>query len=102
MKMLILIALTLNLSTSALAQSRTAFILYDDGGEHVPASCLKVNKVPRGLIKSPQLKMPEYLGSQQIEFSDKNEAGIDSFHHYFSSKKACEKVRKKMLEFYDA
>lgn len=73
------------------------YSLFDDGGEHLPDACDKAKTMPEKVKKLNRLyRQNDYLGSHQIAFADKNEAGISAWVHFFSSAQACEKVRLKM------
>jgi hypothetical protein len=74
------------------------FMLMDDGGEHPVCECSQKGTLPKKLMKAKELSKQEgYVGSLQTEFADKNEAGIDSFEHYFSTRVACERALKKQM-----
>ncbi len=86
----------------AMAQSDTAsktriqyYSLYDDGGEHVASVCATTHKLPANLKKT-LAKAEGYLGTKQIEFSEKNDAAIDAYQHYYVSLKACKQAIKKL------
>lgn len=67
------------------------YSLYDDGGEHAAEVCELTSFMPSKLTQS--LKgYSGYLGSEQIEFADKNEASIDAYQHYFKNAKDCKKA----------
>ena len=75
------------------------FSFYDDGGEHAADSCEATNKLPYKLSKKLlKTKMATYLGSEQIEFSEKNEASIDAYEHYFSKSIDCKAALKQLLK----
>jgi hypothetical protein len=75
--------------------SGEVFVLTEDGGEHAPYSCQKEARTPKKLSSTQEMaKSKGYLGSIQIEFSDKNEAGIDAWSHYFKSATECESALK--------
>lgn len=76
-------------------------MFFDDGGEHSPSSCEQKARAPKNLIKKQQfMKIQNYLGSLQIEFADKNEAGIDAWNHYFTSSGSCQSSFKKLNRLY--
>ena len=87
-------------ATVSFAKSDTAstkkniFMLTEDGGEHPVEEC---SSYAKKLPKLKQIKKfsseKSYLGSNQIEFADKNEAGIDAFNHFYTVKADCEKMR---------
>jgi hypothetical protein len=80
------------------AKATQYYSLYDDGGEHAASACDTRNKLPKKLSKTRlKTKLNSYLGSEQIEFSEKNEASIDAFEHYFSNAADC-KVAVKQLQ----
>ena len=77
------------------------FMLFDDGCEHQPISCSKQNP-PAKLIQDKKISgYKSYMGSVQTEFSDKNEAAIDAWEHYFSDKQECEEALKKLNKVCD-
>jgi hypothetical protein len=83
------------------ANLQTFYSLYDDGGEHLIDACNKVNVLPKMLSKkSLKTKLASYLGSQQIEFADKNEAAIDAFEHYFLLENDCNTTLKHLQKNY--
>jgi hypothetical protein len=57
--------------------------------------------LPKMLSKKPlKTKLASYLGSQQIEFADKNEAAIDAFEHYFLLENDCNTTLKHLQKNY--
>lgn len=77
------------------------YSLYDDGGEHPVDACNTVNVLPKMLSKKLlKPKLASYLGSQQIEFADKNEAAIDAFEHYFLLANDCKVALKQLQKDY--
>jgi len=77
-------------------ESKSFFVLFDDGCEHPVEACENKMKLPTKLTKTKELKGdPAYLGTLQTEFADKNEAGINAHEHYFSTKTSCESLLKK-------
>jgi hypothetical protein len=70
---------------------------YDDGGEHQADNCAAVNKLPKKLSKKLlKTKLATYLGSEQTEFSEQNEASIDAYEHYFSKAVDCKAALKQL------
>ena len=47
-----------------------------------------------------KIKLKGYLGSEQIEFSENNEASIDAFEHYFSNSADCKAAVKQLQKEY--
>jgi hypothetical protein len=95
MKTMILSAVMLVAATSVGAQARKPiYSFYDDGGEHVPVRCEVAKKLPFNVrrVSDPVIAKKGYLGTRQIEFADRNEAGIDAFEHFYSSKTVCAKA----------
>ncbi len=82
----------------ASAPPATYFVLFDDGGEHVPDDCDASARLPARLSKKPLRGTAGYLGSKQVEFASRNGAGIDAFEHYFSDVRSCRAALKKMSE----
>ncbi len=81
--------------------SNDMFLLTEDGGEHAPYTCQKASNPPKKLSKNKEMaKSKGYLGSIQIEFADKNEAGIDMWTHYFRSSRDCEAALKVINAMY--
>jgi hypothetical protein len=75
--------------------------LYDDGGEHAADTCQVVTMLPSKLSKTHfKTKFKTFLGSEQIEFASKNEAGIDAYEHYFSNAADCQLVVKQLQKEY--
>lgn len=82
---------------AASSAPQVLYSLFDDGGEHQPDACDKARTMPEKFKKLNRLyRQNDYLGSHQIAFADQNQAGMDAWVHFFSSAKACEKVRLKM------
>jgi hypothetical protein len=83
------------------AKATQYYSLYDDGGEHAADACDTRNKLPKKLSKTHlKTKLKTYLGSEQIEFSEKNEASIDAFEHYFSTAVDCKAAVKQLQKEY--
>ena len=83
------------------AKTAQYYSLYDDGGEHAADVCAIRNKLPKKLSKTQlKTKLKSYLGSEQIEFSEKNEASIDAFEHYFSSAADCKAAVRQLQKEY--
>lgn len=83
------------------AKATQYYSLYDDGGEHAADVCDTSNKLPKKLSKTLlKTKLNSYLGSEQIEFSEKNEASIDAFEHYFSNAADCKAAVKQLQKEY--
>lgn len=73
------------------------YSFYDDGGEHQVDSCELANKLPKKLSKKLlKTKLATYLGSEQIEFAEKNEASINAYEHYFSKAVDCKAALKQL------
>lgn len=73
------------------------FRFFDDGCEHPVSACEQINELPKNLKKLKAFKSEKfYVGTVQIEFAEKNEAGIDAFEHYFSNAKSCKNALGKM------
>lgn len=80
---------------------QTFYSLYDDGGEHPVGACNTVNVLPNALSKKLlKTKLASYMGSQQIEFADKNEAAIDAYEHYFLLANECNAALKHLQKIY--
>ena len=83
------------------AKTAQYYSLYDDGGEHAADACNTRNKLPKKLSKTQlKTKLKSYLGSEQIEFSEKNEASIDAFEHYFSNSADCKAAVRQLQKEY--
>ena len=102
---LALIISSMTLLPNALAAQNTQvsqyYSLYDDGGEHAADLCERRNKLPKKLSKTIlKTKIKGYLGSEQIAFSEDNEATIDAFDHYFSNANDCKAAVKQLQQEY--
>ena len=76
------------------AAAGPVYTLYDDGGEHLPQACGKAKAMPDKFRRLKRLyDQKDYMGSRQTQFGEQNAAGIDAWDHFFSSAKACERVR---------
>jgi hypothetical protein len=91
-----------NSDASAKAKKTSlTYSLFEDGGEH-PATCNREKSLPKDLEKKNEFKADRgYLGSLQVEFADKNEAGIDAWKHFFNGQKACKVVEARLNESYE-
>lgn len=101
MKQKIWFILALIVSTSAFASRvpNSVFVLFEDGGEH-PAAC-SADQLPTGLTQMRGwVGVEGYLGSLQVEWADRNEAGIDAFKHVFISSELCEASARRLNEKY--
>jgi hypothetical protein len=97
LKLSFLIIISAFVTAVAFAKTKPApsadkvYVLLDDGGEHPVEKCEAIAKAPQKLKKEKRLESASgYLGSVQTEFSDKNEAGIDMWKHYFNNAKDCQ------------
>ncbi len=89
------------MALAAELESKKYYRLYDDGGEHAAEACELVTKRPTKLSKIHfKTSLKSYLGSEQIEFAEKNEAGIDAFEHYFSNAADCKMAVKQLQKEY--
>lgn len=78
---------------------KVVYQLVEDGGEHPSEKCqLYTDDLPKLKTVKKFSAEKSYLGSKQIEFADKNEAGIDAFEHYYSAEAPCEKVRARLTK----
>lgn len=85
--------------SGAASYPETAFRFVDDGGEHPPSSC-ESTALPRGLVARDRFQgFAYYYGSVQIEFADRNAAGVDAWENYFGSEADCEKARSIAIEY---
>ena len=76
--------------------------VYDDGGEHPGADCEPAGQLPEKLAREKKMAgSAGYVGSEQTEFAEDNEATIDAWVHYFSSLASCEKAAKKLNDYYE-
>lgn len=83
------------------AKVRHYYGFYDDGGEHPADTCNITDELPTKLAKQKEFAASEnYVGSEQIEFAEHNEAAIDAWRHYFSSAAGCDKAVKKSYRNY--
>lgn len=85
--------------TDAPASKKEVYQLFEDGGEHPSEECsIYAKKLPKLKQVKKFSSAKSYLGSNQVEFAEKNEAGIDAFEHYYSAKADCEKMRAQLTK----
>lgn len=98
-KLWFILALVCSVSAFASIAPNNVFVLFEDGGEH-PAAC-SPEHLPTGLTQlADWVGVEGYLGSVQVEWADRNEAGIDAFKHAFVSSEPCEASARRLNEKY--